>query len=310
MQVTVEICSGRQAGRRTTLQAGQAVQVGRLEPAHLAVHDDSRMSNLHFALEYDGETCRLRDLNSRFGTLVNNQPVTEATLHNGDRIFAGGTAFLIHIGDAEAPAAGTKHGDPIVSGPSGLPAVENLVTSGTALHERVLQVLRQQPEPLFALLDAARDPLVLARVLSCQEEYQSLYEGPKGEQLAASAPYLVSLPRQSSFLAGLVREGWGKSWGVYLTCKASFKEVRKHFRHFLLVKTEEGKELYFRFYDPRVLRIFLPTCTPQEAAAFFGPIQCFLLEDEGPGVMSRFTQGDQGAGRTAVPLSLSKSASG
>jgi hypothetical protein len=51
--------------------------------------------------------------------------------------------------------------------------------------------------------------------------------------------------------------------------------VRKHLRGFLLVKAEGGAELYFRFYDPRV---FVPTCTPEEAHTFFGPIRAFLVE--------------------------------
>src|SRR5436305_10083170 len=57
-------------------------------------------------------------------------------------------------------------------------------------------------------------------------------------------------------------------------------DLKKHFRKFLLVKTEDGKELYFRFYDPRVLRIFLPTCDVAQLKEFFGPVEKFICEDE------------------------------
>jgi hypothetical protein len=49
-----------------------------------------------------------------------------------------------------------------------------------------------------------------------------------------------------------------------------------------MVKTEEGEELYFRFYDPRVLRIFLPTCDREQLKDFFGPVDYYLCEDEDP----------------------------
>ena len=56
----------------------------------------------------------------------------------------------------------------------------------------------------------------------------------------------------------------------------------KHFRKFLIVQAEDGMELYFRFYDPRVLRIFLPTCTRNQLIEFFGPVQKHIMEDEDP----------------------------
>jgi hypothetical protein len=168
--------------------------------------------------------------------------------------------------------------------------------------EHLLQVLQTQPEPVYALLDAARDLRVFILLKTCQEERQSLYEGVEGEKLALVAPYLVRLPPGSPLLEALVREGWGKSWGVFLTCGESFAEVRKHFRRFLLVKTDKGEELYFRFYDPRVLRAFLPTCQPQQAGEFFGPIGRYLAEDENAQAMLCFTAGAAGVKREATPF--------
>jgi hypothetical protein len=50
----------------------------------------------------------------------------------------------------------------------------------------------------------------------------------------------------------------------------------------LTVSGAEGRKLYFRFYDPRVLRVYLPTCTTDERSTFFGPVTCFLMEGEEP----------------------------
>ena len=36
----------------------------------------------------------------------------------------------------------------------------------------------------------------------------------------------------------------------------------------------------FRYYDPRVLRAYLPTCNSEELRTVFGPIECFRTEDQ------------------------------
>lgn len=64
--------------------------------------------------------------------------------------------------------------------------------------------------------------------------------------------------------------------------------MRQHFRRFLLVHGDKGQTLYFRFYDPRILRVFLPGCTPEERIAFFGPISRFVMEAEDPATALEF----------------------
>jgi hypothetical protein len=75
-----------------------------------------------------------------------------------------------------------------------------------------------------------------------------------------------------------VSEGWGDSWGIIMTSAAPLEDLYKHFRKFLIVEDEEGKRLYFRFYDPRVIGVFLKTCIPEETQEFFGPISRFIFE--------------------------------
>jgi hypothetical protein len=38
--------------------------------------------------------------------------------------------------------------------------------------------------------------------------------------------------------------------------------------------------MLFRYYDPRVLRVYLPTCVTSELRTVFGPIDCFWTEAE------------------------------
>jgi hypothetical protein len=54
--------------------------------------------------------------------------------------------------------------------------------------------------------------------------------------------------------------------------------LRHHLRKFLRVQDEDGRRLFFRYYDPRVLRAYLPSCTSEELDTVFGPIGAYLAE--------------------------------
>ena len=57
---------------------------------------------------------------------------------------------------------------------------------------------------------------------------------------------------------------------------AEFSVVFRHFRRFLtVVRERDRRRVLFRFYDPRILRTFLPVCTPDELKQFFGPVSEF-----------------------------------
>ncbi len=100
--------------------------------------------------------------------------------------------------------------------------------------------------------------------------------------IAEVAPYLVRLTKGSQDTRRLVDAAWGNAWGVFLQSKADLEPLRRHLRLFLSVLTEKKKKLLFRFYDPRVLRPYLPSCTEQELQTFFGPIDAYVLEGEDP----------------------------
>ena len=168
--------------------------------------------------------------------------------------------------------------------------------------QRLFEILTSTPEPLYAVLDAARDLKALNWPKESGEEYQSLYDGDSARDLEMFAPCLVRFSKPSPLLRKLVAKAWGQSWGIYLTSAASFPDLRKHFRHFLMAEIEGGKTVYFRFYDPRVLRIYLPTCTPQEIRQFFGPVGSFLLEDEDASRLLRFRAGAKSLEREDVSL--------
>ena len=153
----------------------------------------------------------------------------------------------------------------------------------------VVEILSSQPHPLYAILDAARDPAIYTLLLTSGTQYYSLYFGRSALELATVAPYLVGLPPHCELLEKLVAEGWSKAWGVFLTSTQPPETIRHELRRSLMVTMEgTGKLVYFRFYDPRVLRVFLPVADPQQRADFNGSISSFLVEDKDPNVVLRF----------------------
>jgi hypothetical protein len=133
---------------------------------------------------------------------------------------------------------------------------------------------------IFALLDCARDPRIYPLIKRQQINYSCLFAGDLPQELAEAAPYLVALSPRSRLTEALLTQGWGNSWGVFLESTALLPDLRRHFRRFLQVRDEQGKRLLFRYYDPRVLRVYLPTCTEEELAVVFGPVDRFVLAGE------------------------------
>ena len=142
----------------------------------------------------------------------------------------------------------------------------------------------------YAVLDGAQIPDLLPRLHEQRPEYECLYRGELAPDIAEVAPYLVQLEPDSDFTLWLLEHGWGHNWGIYATSTADLRAMRRHFRTFLIVHDEEGKPLYFRFYDPRVLRVYLPTCNANELTMIFGFINSYILENENPNSALRFNR--------------------
>ena len=122
---------------------------------------------------------------------------------------------------------------------------------------------------------------------------ESLFAGRMGQLLADVAPYLVDFPLRSAFRDWWFKK-WGTSVGVLVETEAHASEVRRHFRTLMIVRGQDRARYYFRFYDPRVLRAFLPACTPEEARRFFGPVAAFHCEGAAADEFLTFTPSDQG----------------
>jgi len=142
---------------------------------------------------------------------------------------------------------------------------------------------------LWMIVDGARSLRVFETLLESSFLQSCLYGGFIPRALEASVPYLVQLERDDAETRRLLMRAWGNSWGVLLRCDTAMNALRKHLRSFLKVRDSKGERLLFRYYDPRVLRVYLPSCTGEELRTLFGPVECFWTEGETPDEVVRFT---------------------
>lgn len=131
----------------------------------------------------------------------------------------------------------------------------------------------------LAILDGASVPDLPIRLYEMDPPNYCLFTGELEPDLQYAAPYLVYLFRNSDFTNWLLSECWGKHWGIFAQSRHSLGNMRRHFRSLVRVYDEDGKPMIFRFYDPRVLTSFLPTCNPGELKTVFGQIDTYFAED-------------------------------
>lgn len=141
---------------------------------------------------------------------------------------------------------------------------------------------------VWAVLDGARDPQVWSMLYASTLQRECLYAGALHPKLEQVSPYLVQLEYGDPQTIRLVNRSWGKSWGIFLRAGMSMSALRRHLRSLLRVTGPAGKPLVFRYYDPRVMRIFLPTCSPAQLKQVFGSIEYIANEDTVPNRLIEF----------------------
>ena len=126
---------------------------------------------------------------------------------------------------------------------------------------------------LFVLLDPPE--VAAVSVLGRASHFEPLMEAVGGHRES----YLVQLEAAANLLPEIVPLVWGRSRAVFLTSGEPFEVVRRHLRAYGLTRTADGRTLRFRFHDPRMLQLFLDSCSAEELTGFFGPVRSFLCED-------------------------------
>jgi pSer/pThr/pTyr-binding forkhead associated (FHA) protein len=244
--------------RRAIVPAGASRRVGRTSLADIVVEGDDSMSQLHWELTWNGDHCEIRDARGVGGTFVGGRRIEREMAGDGAWIRAGRTDFRIYFEDVE------EGGD-----------IDLPETSGIA--GELSEAWRAGD--LFGILDAARRDRIVPMLRRAIDPHDCLYDGIARIVMEDCAPYVVRFDPSSPLLLRLLDAGWGDAWGVFGSSTAKLSELRAHFRRLVVVCREaDGLPMYFRFYDPRVLRVFLPVATPRQRPAVFGPVERFVVE--------------------------------
>jgi len=165
-----------------------------------------------------------------------------------------------------------------------------------------LSELIEQDEHLYAVVDAARDKyLALSPRTRFGIRTYSLLEGSMASSLDEVAPHLVPVSLNTKYI-DLWEERLGTSAGILLLAAEEPEFLRPHLRYIFEATDEKGGEYFFRYFDPRVLRLYLPTCTGEEVVEFFGPIRKIFVEAERAGRIVSFEARGTGVEVSEVTL--------
>jgi hypothetical protein len=257
----------------SVLEPGGAITIGGDHHADIQV-PGAHIAPRHFVLHTLGSTITIDAIEPMF---VNNRAVAAGTT---DVIAA--ERVRIHAGEASFTLSRSKKG---VAAPGAVRMVSWRASHAGPVMDALLLAFAG---PRYALLDAARDRLVYQIVRGSKWPSICLFPPEHEVRLAREAPHLLRLPDVASTRRGAagalapLRNGYGKSWGIFLVSRAGHERLAASLRHLLIVRDDDGGPLYFRFYDPRVLRAFLPLATPYQTSLFFDAADLILLEDEDP----------------------------
>ena len=169
---------------------------------------------------------------------------------------------------------------------------------------RAIETRVRQNERMYGVVDAAR-ALKLAYAARERDDattsHGTLLTGPLGKYLDHVAPHLVEIDPASDYLDSW-SDALGSSAGILFLAEAESPAVFAHLRKLFVVTDEDGAEYSFRYYDPRVLRLFLTSCDVAQAEEFFGPMRLVLVEAEQPATMLACSPTRTGVKLEAVTL--------
>lgn len=211
---------------------------------------------------------------------INNVKLLDRQFGRHPQIFAPDEIFKLLFPNTPIPPDMTQlgwsenHQEPLFPSPVW---DENTLKKDIALFGEPLPELK-----CYFILDANKHKLLEPESFQCRIE--NLFQGEFAEITKEIGPYLVEvIPypdyKAESELMGLfsdegamTRFNWHEELGIFIHSRYNFDTVLHHLRHFPVMKDENGKWFFFRFYDPKVLRNYLDVIatSPEKLNKFFG----------------------------------------
>ena len=211
---------------------------------------------------------------------INNVKLLDRQFERHPKVFAPDEIFKLLFPNTPIPPDMTQlgwsenHQEPHFPSPVW---DENTLKKDIALFGEPLPELK-----CYFILDANKHKLLEPESFHCRIE--NLFQGEFAEITKEIGPYLVEvIPypdyKAESELMGLfsdegamTRFNWHEELGIFIHSRYDFDTVLHHLRHFPVMKDENGKWFFFRFYDPKVLRNYLDVIatSPEKLNKFFG----------------------------------------
>lgn len=211
---------------------------------------------------------------------INNVKLLDRQFGRHPKIFAPDEIFKLLFPNTPTPPNITQlgwsenHQEPVFPSPVW---DENTLKKDIALFGEPLPELK-----CYFILDANKHKLLEPESFHCRIE--NLFQGEFAEITKEIGPYLVEvIPypdyKAESELMGLfsdegamTRFNWHEELGIFIHSRYDFDTILHHLRHFPVMKDENGKWFFFRFYDPKVLRNYLDVIatSPEKLNKFFG----------------------------------------
>lgn len=170
----------------------------------------------------------------------------------------------------------------------------------------VIDALRGAPEApqqgyLYAIVDASRGPMTIPPTLQAMtDKVTCLYRGKALEEFGDDTAWVAGIAPDESVLDWLLDNGFGERWAIFVRSSLQLADMVRHLRKFTMIEDEEGTVHFFRFYDPRTLRQYLPVFAPEQNEAFFRGVDAFYCENDiRPDEFLKFTS-DNGALRRDI----------
>jgi hypothetical protein len=162
------------------------------------------------------------------------------------------------------------------------------------LNNTVIERLRAEYFPnddlmTYMVVDGASTRALIDHLYDDEADFCCLISGALEPDMQEVAPYLVVLKSGERFAEWILQYAFGQHWGVVLRSALPMDDLARRYRKLLRVRGPDGEPLFFRFYDPRVLRTYLPTCVDDELLAWFDGVDHYLVEAETPGFLLRFS---------------------
>lgn len=139
-------------------------------------------------------------------------------------------------------------------------------------------------EQSYLLLDGALlDALKIAYKCDDNPSVDMLYRGTRHQSALEVSPCLI---KPSEYTRLWDNQEFWRSNGIVVEADCEPEKLADHFRSLLSVRIPDGTVAYLRFYVPGQIRMLLSVFTPQEIAAFSGPVGSWRYFDQEKGWMS------------------------